>query len=288
MLRKIAVALLTLALGLGIATPAMAGDGRANTTQAELRSVLYHTLGRNPDGPQPDRHSVPYYQVGVNNLGCQWGVIDATYRMATSGEARQRWGYNSQNLAGMLYAALLDRAPDPGGLTAYTRAISTYGLDWSTRQMMGSNEYRSRLARLCGVGSLSASMYDWQTAMNFVRGDLLDRTINMAKVCGVQKAVEKLTSYKDNAKPGRAFVGIAGEGARVLNGWLGNDPCKAALEMTKAMAHIAYTVYETGYDGYNPVFIQISSDRNWLGMTSFKIRVGPNQTSWTPYGAKSF
>nr|WP_221377266.1 hypothetical protein [Actinoplanes polyasparticus] len=290
MFRRCFVLLTTLAVGLGsISAPAMAADGRATNAQGEIRAVLHHTMGRNADGPQPDRHNVPYYEVGVKNLGCQWGVVDATFRMATSVEAQRRWGHRSQDLAGMLYAALLDRAPDDGGLQAYTRAIGTYGLSWSTRQMMGSVEYRRRLVQVCAAGTtLSASVFDWQSAMDYAGGRLLDDTIRMAKVCGSQKAIEKLTAFKDNAKRGRALVGIAGEGARVLNGWLGNDPCKATLEMAKAIAYIAYTVYETGYDGHNPVFIQLSTSRDWVGMQSFKYRIGPNPTSWRAFGGKSF
>lgn len=290
MFRRCIVLLTTVVFGLGlVSAPAMAADGRADTTQGEIRAVLHHTMGRNPDGAQPDRHNVAHYQAGVKNLGCQWGVVDATFRMATSAEARRRWAHNSQDLAGMLYAALLDRAPDDGGLRAYTRAIGTYGLDWSTRQMMGSGEYRVRLAKICKAGSkLSASMYDWQTAMNYAGGRLLDDTIKMAKVCGSQKAIEKLTAFKSNAKRGRLLVGIYGEGARVLNGLLGNNPCKATLEMTKAIAYIVYTVYQTGYDGHNPVFIQLSTSENLVGMQSFKYRIGPNPTSWTAFGGKSF
>jgi hypothetical protein len=290
MFRRCIVLLTTVVLGLGlVSAPAMAADGRAGTSQGEIRAVLQHTMGRSPDGPQPDRHSVPYYQVGVKNLGCQWGVSDATFRMATSAEAKRRWGHHSQHLAGMLYAALLDRAPDAGGLQAYTRAVGTYGLAWSTRQMMGSVEYRRRLVRICNTGgSLNGAMFDWQSAMDYASGRLLDDTIKMAKVCGSQKAIEKLTAFKDNAKRGRALVGIAGEGARVLNGWLGNDPCKATLELAKAIAYIAYIVYETGHDGHNPVFIKLTTSRNWVGMQSFKYRIGPDPTSWKAFGGKSF
>jgi hypothetical protein len=281
--------LMAVVFGLGFASaPAMAADGRANTTKGEIRAVLHHTMGRNPDGAQPDHHSVPHYQAGVKKLGCQWGVVESTFKMATSEEAKRRWRYNSQDLAGMLYAALLDRAPDPSGLSTNTWAINTYGLEWTTRQMLGSHEYRSRLARICGVEKLSASMYDWRTAESYVYGRMLDDTLKKAKVCGSQKVINKLTDFKENVKKLRAAVGVMGEGAQLLNGLLGNDPCKATAEMMKAMAHVAYIVHMTGYDGNNPVFIQLSYSTDWTGMQKFTYRIGSNPTSWTAYSGKSF
>jgi hypothetical protein len=289
MLRKFTMLLLAVALGLGlVATPAQAADGRANTTQGEFRAVLHHAMGRNADGPQPDYHSVPYYQAGIKPLGCQWGVVEGTFKMVTSEQAKRRWGYDSQHLAGMLYAAVLDRAPDQGGLQTNTWAIGRYGLEWTARQMLGSGEYRARLGRICGVTALSASMYDWQTAEKYVQGRMLDDAIKKAKVCGSQKVINKLTDFKENVKKLRAYVGVMGEGAQFLNGLIGNDPCKATAEIIKAMAHIAYVVHLSGYDNNNPVFIQLEAKYNRLNMLEFTYRVGPNPTSWTAYSGKSF
>ena len=43
----------------------------------------------------------------------------------------------------MLYAALLNRSPDPGGLTAYTGAIQQHGLRWAITSMLASGEFQS-------------------------------------------------------------------------------------------------------------------------------------------------
>jgi hypothetical protein len=270
-------------------TPAAAADGRAVSAQGEIRAVLYHAFDRNPDGPQPDRHSVPYYMVGVKNLGCQWGISDATFKMLTSAEAQNRWHHNAQDLAGMLYAALLDRAPDPGGLRTYTSAIQVYSLNWATRQMMGSAEYRTRLARICNASGLSAAMFDWETAWNFARNTLLDRAKVNAIACGQQKAVDKIVGWKDNPKPGPAIlINASGEIAKILQGWL-EDSCRAAVTYVEAAASIALHTMD-GADGHNAVFIRIDTHKSWLTghmVTYFSIIVGPNPTQWHNFEGKA-
>ncbi len=280
----------TFGAGVLVVTPAMADDGRAVGANAEVRSVLRHTMGRNPDGSQPDRHTVPHYLAGVKNLGCQWGVLDATYRMAVSPEAQRRWNHNAQDLAGMLYAGLLNRAPDPGGLQAYTTAIRTHGLPWSTGQMLGSAEYRLRLARICGTSApkLRASLYDWQSANRFARDVLLHNALNLAKLCGSQKAIQKVISYRENATGPRAFIGITGEVTKVLHGKL-DGTCRAMITYVEAAAAISWHVVNGG-DGHNPVFIQYDTHKSWVSLnmvTYFSVRVGTDPTNWHAYQGKT-
>jgi len=61
--------------------------------------------------------------MGFANQNCRWGVLSASFQILNSTEAHNAWHNNPQTLAGMLYAALLNRPPDPGGLQTYTAAI---------------------------------------------------------------------------------------------------------------------------------------------------------------------
>lgn len=81
------------------------------------------------------------------NQNCRWGVLSGSFQILNSAEARNVWHNDPQTLAGMLYAALLNRPPDAGGLATYTAAIRQRGLAWATASMMASNEYNARLNR---------------------------------------------------------------------------------------------------------------------------------------------
>ena len=103
--------------------------------------------------------------------------------------------------------------------------------------MLGSPEYRLRLARMCGTSApkLPASLYDWQSANRFAPGVLLHNALNLAKLCGSQKAIQKVTSYKQNAAGPRAFIGITGEVTKVLHGKL-DGTCRAMITYLEAAA----------------------------------------------------
>jgi hypothetical protein len=65
--------------------------------------------------------------VSYADKDCRWGIQSAATDILDSGEAVSVWRDNPQTLAGMLYAALLNRPPDAGGLASNTAAIQQHG-----------------------------------------------------------------------------------------------------------------------------------------------------------------
>lgn len=277
-----AVALL---LGLSMLAPAsaLAADGRAVSAEGEIRALYQHGLGRAASSAD-----VQHYMRGVADLGCVRGVVDASYQIMSSREADNRWR-TSQDQAGSLYAGLLNRAPDAGGLRTVTTNISRRGLEWSTGEMMGSREYRERLARICGtpVGQLRGAMYNWETAANFAEHQLIEAAYSTGASCAFMKGVKKATGLRNNAQGVRAFVGSVGEITNRIHGRLENS-CGAALEFLKAAVKI-FQVANPMQNQYNPVFIDIDEHRSWVtaGMVRyFTYQIGPDPTSWAEYEGK--
>ena len=91
-----------------------ASDNRAPTALGEITAYYEHRLNR-----APDPAGLAQYMAFANK-DCLWGVQSAGFQILNSAEALAAWQNNPQTLAGMLYAALLNRAPDPGGLATYT------------------------------------------------------------------------------------------------------------------------------------------------------------------------
>jgi hypothetical protein len=291
MRRLFATAVLATTLGAStlVASPVMAADGRPNTAKGEIAAVLHHALGRDASGPQPDEHSVERY-LPFAKKNCQWGAVDASFRMVTSTEAQARWNHNDQDLAGMLYAALLDRAPDDEGLRTYTRAINEHGIGWSAAQMMGSNEYKDRLASYCNtsVEDLNATMHNWQSALDFAANVLVGNAINLAASCGAVMKVEDLVDIRKNPTNKQLFIGVTGSIASSLHDQL-DGTCEAVKQYLEAAYHIAVLVTEGG-DNYNPVFIQYDTHKSLLTghfITYFAVRVGVNPTDWREWEGKT-
>jgi hypothetical protein len=274
------------ALVLGI-TPqkAFAGDGRPATPKGEMIAQYRHSLDR-----EPDPGGLKNYMSFVNE-NCQWGIIDGSFKIANSAEARTRWSRNGdvdKNLAGMLYASLLDRAPDPGGLSTYTNNIRKQGLEWATAEMMGSAEYRGRLAKICNAtDGLNATMVDWQIATEFIDDVLIHNAKTMGANCAVIKGIQKAAGLKKDYKSNKAaFVHVAGEITNRVYNKL-SDPCGAALAYIKASLRIIQII-DAGA-GYNPVFIQFDTHRSWWTLRSvqyFTVRIGPDPTHWDRFVGK--
>ncbi|KPI32106.1 hypothetical protein OV320_2282 [Actinobacteria bacterium OV320] len=275
-----------LAVTLGI-TPASAFDGRvpdsrSATAQGEITAQYWHGLNRDPDTG------------GLNNYmsfakqNCRWGVLDASFKILNSAEAHNTWRNNPRALAGMLYAALLNRAADPGGLTAYTNAIRDRGLPWATAQMMGSPEYRNRLGRFCTNSGESATEYDWQTAQSIARNTFFKHAENLAIACGVSTTVKSaIGALKSTPYPPAVAVGkIASVTNMIITGWGLDGTCGAAVAFLRAGLAVNSTI---NGDRHSPVFIQWSVGRPGLnGQRKFTIRVGSNPTSWTGYSGSAW
>lgn len=187
----------------------------------------------------------------------------------------------------MLYAALLNRAADPGGLTAYTNAIRDRGLPWATAQMMGSPEYRNRLGRFCTNSGESATEYDWQTAQSIARNTFFKHAENLAIACGVSTTVKSaIGALKSTPYP----CGRRGRQNRFRHqhDHHGMGIGRYVRRGCRFSGGLAVNSTING-DRHSPVFIQWSVGRPGLnGQRKFTIRVGSNPTSWTGYSGSAW
>jgi hypothetical protein len=258
-------------------------DARPATIEGELTALYNHGLNRDPDPPSWQNY------IGWPHEDCQWGLLDDSYRILTSGEAQNTWRHDPQTLAGMLYAALLNRPPDPGGLAAYTGGIRTRGLEWSTASMEASPEYSLRLVNICkGRKSSNAMMYTSEQADQLVDQLIHTSAANLAKVCGGVKLVEQVNKLKKIGTPVTQFVGWTAQITNLIGGRLGvNDSCKATVTILR----VAYRVNELASygDQNNPVFAEWDMHR--VGsfihrQTAFTFRIGPDPTHWDAFSGK--
>jgi hypothetical protein len=270
----------------GAPSTASAGDGRAAFPEGEIAAQYIHSLDR-----QPDQAGFDSYMRFVNQ-DCRWGIMDASFKIANSAEAHQRWRDNPQDLAGMLYASLLDRQPDPGGLQTYTDAIRTRGLEWATASMLASPEYNTRLNALCaGRQSSSATMFTWEQAQAFVDNEILPRAKDLAVVCGATHGtMVSLGALKGSGNFAVSFVGMSAWLANQFNSMFSIDgTCGAVAQYLLAARRINQITLQG--DRYNPVFIQAESGHHrWLTTVfdDFTLRIGPEPTHWDPYKGSHF
>jgi hypothetical protein len=288
--RRIAAALATAALLAGVAVSsadtagAMDGsvpDRRPTSAEGEIAALYWHGLNRDPDAGGLATYTAETRQ------DCRWGVLKSSYAILTSPEARNVWRQDPQTLAGMLYASLLNRAPDPGGLQAYTAAVRDRGLEWATVSMLASDEYNRRLDRICPGGG-TAVMHTWDSAQAFAVDVLVPRAESLALACGVTTALQKgLASLRNKALPPVRALGIA---ANITNKLASkaklNRQCGAAAAYVKAALAIFVVI---GDDRYNPVFTQtyVGGAAVFGGHRLFIIRVGHNPTTWSEYSGRA-
>lgn len=290
-LRLSLAALVALMLPLTMGASAGNGsDGRATDPRAEIVAQYVHSLDRQPtDAEIGDR-------MGFVKTNCDWGILDASYRLATSDEAKSRWNNNPQDLAGMLYASLLDRAPDPVGLTTYTNNIATRGLGWSTAEMLGSPEYRGRLDALCGKNrNPTATMYDWQSAAAQANY-MMEVARSMAVTCNVVELIKQVVVLdfggEDKESPEsrqklRSFITTTGEITNEVHGRI-DGTCDAAVTMVEAAREIAVVIDAGG--GYNPVMFYARTKEPWYYakfLEEFRIRIGPDPVTWKEFNGRS-
>lgn len=268
---------LLLSAGVMTAPAAQAGDGRASTPEAELEAQYAHSLDRASD-PEGFNH----YMKGIKD-NCLWGVMGASYSIATSPEARSRWKDNPEDLVGMLYASLLDRGPDQDGFATYTNVIRERSLEWAAASILSSDEYNARLASICNNRSRAASMYSWGDAQTFMDEVLVEHAINLGSVCGFMRGVQF-----GSDKAARRTVVLYVQKKLTDNIYNKLDgSCKAAATYALAAGKVQATIDEGR--GYNPVFIQTDTHRSWWtlrNITYFNLRVGPNPLSWAKYDGK--
>lgn len=258
-------------------------DGRNGSAYDEIRAQYWHGLDRDPD-PAGFRNYTRFV-----DENCRWGVIDGSYRILTSTEARNRWGNNPQHLAGMLYASLLNRAPDPGGLNAYTNAIRDRGLGWSVAQMMGSAEYRARLGGICLNPNLTATMYGWEAAEDLAKTELFSRAVVQAKSCAFSFAIRQgMAQIQRIPHPLTMSIGLVAQTTNSMMLLTGLDgTCGAAVAFMRAYWEVGKVINGAQY---NPVFIQWSVGKaDWFThQRPFTVRVGSNPTDWRGFSGRAW
>lgn len=278
---------------LGVPNAALASDGRGATPQAEIAAAFQHATGRPPSDAEWQQYST------LPAADCGWGVLDSSYRILTSDAARKTWSNDAQDEAGMLYAALLDRAPEPTGLQTSVQSINTRGLEWTTTEMMASAEYQQRLERICdGRSTTYAAQMSWADAREFVDDTILPAAEGVGVICGLDKTVwagvsklDKLAAQIPKGDLRRTFASQADTLIKQLDkqagGSGGKNECKAAvsyLAAAKEIVDIAASDKDTTTGGDNSVFVDVELHKNddWRPghTTDFTIRVGPNPTSW--------
>lgn len=141
-----------LAATVAFSSGASANDGRAVSPKGELNALYIHGLDRAPDQGGWNTY------ISMINGDCRWNLLRASYDILTSPEAANRWR-TPQNLVGALYAALLNRAPDPGGFTTYVNLTNARGFPSAVVSVLASAEYKNRAAAICaGLPGPPASM----------------------------------------------------------------------------------------------------------------------------------
>ena len=257
-------------------------DNRAPDATGEITAMYWHGLNRDPDPAGLSQY------MGFANQNCRWGVLSASFQILNSAEAHNVWHNDPQTLAGMLYAALLNRPPDPGGLQTYTAAIIQRGLPWATASMMASAEYNTRLAGICRAPNETATMYTWDNAQAFAKSIARNNAFNNALLCAGAKALFKIDYLKDSDTPAGELISSSLEIEKwIIDTFKLDGSCGAALAFLKA----AVAIYQTINGGqYNPVFIQYSvgSPSIITHQQKFTIRVGPDPAHWTGYSGSSW
>jgi hypothetical protein len=257
-------------------------DSRAPDAGGEITAMYWHGLNRDPDPAGLSQY------MGFASQNCRWGVLSASFQILNSAEAHNAWHNNPQTLAGMLYAALLNRPPDPGGLQAYTAAITQRGLPWATASMMASPEYNTRLANICHARNETATMYTWDSAQAFAKSITRNNAFNNALLCVGAKALFKIDYLKDSDTPVGEFISTSLDIEKwIVDTFKLDGSCGAALAFIRAAVAIYQTVNGSQY---NPVFIQYSvgGPSNITHQRKFTIRVGPDPAHWTGYSGSSW
>ena len=197
------------------------------------------------------------------------------------------WRNDPATLAGALYAALLNRPPDPGGLATYTRAIAVRGMRWATTMMLASGEYQQRLGHVCaGRPSTNATAYDPRGGM--LQSILLHNGSGpLVKACGVEllshvfSPTQLLAGASLAARLAMQGAALAAKQVMKVSG-----SCMAAYRILSAANDTAQLA---SYEGANnPVFLQIDTRTywNWRGRwCDTTVRMGPSAVQWDKYQA---
>jgi hypothetical protein len=273
-------ALLAAALISAPAASAMDGrvpDGRAANAAGEITAMYWHGLNRDPD---PAGFS-QYLNAHPGN--CRWTVLSASYQILTSSEAQGVWHNNAQTEAGMLYAALLNRPPDPGGMTAYTAGINMHGLYWATASMLASPEYNARLARICPYPNEDAVERSPDNAQALARNILANNVVANGTVCAFSKGLSQLGRLKNSETPWTALLGYSATISTKIGSHL-DGSCGATVKYIEA-AKDAYFIA----NGNHPVFTEyyLGKPHGFPQQRTFVLRVGPDPAHWTAYSGST-
>jgi Domain of unknown function (DUF4214) len=267
---------------LGI-TPAMAMNGnvpdnRSATPVGEITAYYWHGLNRDPDPGGLNNY------LSFANSDCRWGIQDAGIKILDSAEAHNAWHNNTQTFVGMLYSALLNRPPDPGGFNTYVNAINSHGLRWAITAMQASAEFHNRLAAICN-GRPQSNATAWDSYNGMLQAIQINNgASDLVYACGVGILVNsfgKLTLLKDAARLIKLSATAAYKATKVAGG-----ACTGAYQMLQA-ADDAASIADYG-GANNPVFLQSDTRTYWNALGHWCetwIRIGPNAMTWNGYKA---
>jgi hypothetical protein len=274
---RLVAALMLAALVLGSlgAAPAHAADGREVNPRSELEWGYRHALGR---GPDPSGWATYTREIDHD---CRRGVMLASYDLLTSQEARHKWDPSpaplNETLVGAMYAALLNRAPDPGGFHTWVGVANQRGFPRAVTGVLSSPEYRDRLARICaGRKSTNATMLNGSETKQHADG-LIDGASDLLLACGIQSFVKFFLPLRGVPRQAaavnaaaRAFLQLAGTG----------KACKAGALTLEQAGYMLY-LRELDY----PVYFSLEQwhSRSWVATCYARIGVGSDPSGGVRY-----
>ncbi len=257
--------------------PATAANGRAASPDGELTAYFIHGLGREPDPGGFENY------MSFIRQDCRWGLLDAGIKLLDSEEAHNRWG-TTESKVGALYAALLNRAPDPGGFNTYVHAVNTRGMRWAITSIQSSPEFHNRFAPICnGWSQTNATLWDPQQGVLQAIA-IHDAAEPLLWACGVSiltPGIGKIKLLRDASRLIKWSASAALAAAQARGGG-----CWSAYNSVKAADEALSIVQWEGAN--NPLFLQRTTREYWRYSGRWCetwIRVGPDAMTWTGYKA---
>lgn len=254
-------------------------DSRTADPAGEITAYYWHGLNRDPD--PGGLNSYTWYA----GQDCRWGIQSAATNILDSGEAHNAWHDNPQTLAGMLYAALLNRPPDPGGLATYTAAIQQRGLRWAITSMLASGEFQGRLGRIC-ADRASTNATAWNSHDSMVQAIRINNgASDLVYACGAGLLINTFAPIGAGIFKGADLII---RGSRLAAGKVAgvSGSCKAVYTMLQAADATASLADYAGAN--NPVFLEADTRSYWNAIGHWcttNIRVGPSAIQWSGYSA---
>ncbi|MBL8160091.1 hypothetical protein JNJ66_06570 [Candidatus Saccharibacteria bacterium] len=275
------VAALVMVSGMTVLTgTAAAADGREQSVTGEITAYAVHSWDRQPDAGELQANA----QYAEED-GCHQGLTQAGFRIVASELTQATWP-DPRDLVGAIYAALLDREPDAGGMDTSLTNINNRGVDFAVMEVLASAEYHNRLAGICGTDTTTGGALMWNDALDLVENEVIPLAMKHGANCAFMKGFKTQTGLKKNVKGARVLIGVVGEITNKVHGKL-DKTCGTALELLKVGAKIIdLTGGETHNGGYNAVYVNYRlGDKPWTAgiISEWRMQVGNNPVDVTEF-----